>query len=126
MIRLIILLPAKEWSSEIECDLRQDMLETCSYEALSYVWGSAQDTVPIHINKKTFDITRNLEGALREFRLGDRPLALWVDAICINQRDNDEKSKQIQLMGKIYKYAKRVLVWLGPESNSVGKAFRFI
>ncbi|KAH7396120.1 heterokaryon incompatibility protein-domain-containing protein, partial [Pyrenochaeta sp. MPI-SDFR-AT-0127] len=41
---------------------------------------------------------------------------LWVDAICINQTDNDERSKQVAIMGEIYNRAIKVFAWLG-EAN---------
>lgn len=47
------------------------------------------------------------------FRLPDRVRLLWIDAVCINQHDQDEKSRQIPFMGQIYSGAFRVLVWLG-------------
>lgn len=44
---------------------------------------------------------------------------LWVDALCINQQDNDEKSSQVMMMRHIYARAKNVLVWLGPHVEEV-------
>ena len=40
---------------------------------------------------------------------------IWIDAICINQADLEERSQQVKLMGVVYRMAKRVLVWLGHE-----------
>jgi hypothetical protein len=41
-----------------------------------------------------------------------------IDAICINQKDNDEKNNQLPIMADIYRQASRVIVWLGaPESR---------
>jgi hypothetical protein len=39
----------------------------------------------------------------------------WIDAICINQKDSDERGQQVQFMAKIYNQAHRVIVWLGVE-----------
>lgn len=47
----------------------------------------------------------------------DRKQYLWVDALCINQQDPQEKTHQVQLMGKIYSLAESVLVWLGPDDK---------
>jgi hypothetical protein len=41
----------------------------------------------------------------------------WIDAICINQNDVDEKSKQVSRMGMLYKKASLVVVWIPPPSN---------
>ncbi|KAI8940602.1 hypothetical protein NX059_001875 [Plenodomus lindquistii] len=43
---------------------------------------------------------------------------LWADALCINQGDDDEKSKQIPLMRQIFRGSRRVLAWLGPFDDS--------
>jgi hypothetical protein len=40
---------------------------------------------------------------------------LWIDEICINQQDLEERSAQIAIMGDIYRAAQSVLVWLGPH-----------
>ncbi|KAK6428583.1 hypothetical protein LTR95_015273 [Oleoguttula sp. CCFEE 5521] len=61
--------------------------------------------------------TKNCEDALRRFRLQDKPRTLWVDAICINQKDNVEKTRQVQIMGHIYRYADRVIVYSGQAEN---------
>ncbi|KAF9629117.1 hypothetical protein BFW01_g10320 [Lasiodiplodia theobromae] len=39
----------------------------------------------------------------------------WIDAICINQEDSEEKAGQVAMMGEIYKMASSVVIWLGPE-----------
>jgi hypothetical protein len=50
---------------------------------------------------------------------------MWVDQICINQRDKDEKSHQVRLMDRIYEKAENVIVWLGPASPTSEKAMQF-
>jgi hypothetical protein len=47
---------------------------------------------------------------------------LWVDAICINQGNNEERAQQVQLMAKIYSRATRVLVWLGETAANSDEA----
>ncbi len=66
-------------------------------------------------------MTENLDKFLREWRrrsgngeaagFANRPL--WVDAVCINQDDLEERSSQVQQMGTIYRSAARTLSWLG-------------
>lgn len=60
-----------------------------------------------------FPITRNLWKALRNLRMPSTPLRLWVDQICINQQDKQEKMPQIRMMRSIFQKAQRVLLWLG-------------
>lgn len=96
----------------------------CVFEALSYTWGSPDDpTTEIlvtssddHCTVGTMLARRNLHTALQHFRYLDRPRTMWIDALCINQADDDEKSRQIRRMGDLYKAAHRVVVWLGPAS----------
>jgi hypothetical protein len=58
----------------------------------------------------SFRITRNLEAALRALRLAGAERRFWIDAICINQMDNNEKSHQIGHMNLTYASAKGVIV----------------
>lgn len=96
------------------------------YEALSYCWGALGSHYPIDIDRGTHLITASLAAALIRLRLADRVRVLWVDALCINQEDNNEKCKQIGLMRRIYTSASRVLVYLGPESFSSNLALELI
>jgi hypothetical protein len=61
-------------------------------------------------------ITENLEAALRQLQQSDKPITLWVDAVCIDQTNLFERSEQVRSMGRIYHQAERVIVWLGPQS----------
>lgn len=100
-------------------DKRQDAI---SYEALSYTWGSENKTDSIWINGKSMRVTNNLAQVLRYLTFEDRDRILWVDALCINQKDNNEKSHQVRQMGHIYQEAESVIFWLGPatyETNVV-------
>ncbi|KAI6085595.1 heterokaryon incompatibility protein-domain-containing protein [Hypoxylon rubiginosum] len=118
-IRLINILPSNE---TIRCTLQTESLSPdLKYAALSYVWGNPEDTEQIIVNDEEFSATKSLYEALRQFcsntalltNNNDTTLPLWVDAICINQNDSEEKSHQVQLMGSIYSSATRVLSWLG-------------
>ncbi|MCJ1447425.1 MAG: hypothetical protein MMC23_007936 [Stictis urceolatum] len=87
------------------------------YEALSYAWGDTQSTKPILLDGFLVQVTDNLESALRQLRRGSQPVRLWVDAICINQKDLEEKQCQVRHMGKIYERAQRVIAWLGEAAD---------
>jgi hypothetical protein len=94
--------------------------ENIPYEALSYVWGSQiprDETPHIEINGHEFPITKNLEIALRHLRYIDVPRTLWIDAICINQNDVEERNSQVGMMLDIYQRATLVNVWLGPSKG---------
>ena len=95
-----------------------------SYAALSYQWGPEGDVSEITVNEHQFKIRQNLDDALAQIlksKLIDRPI--WVDAICIDQGSEDEKSIQVMRMRQIYEDAAKVLVWLGkPPSVTLNKS----
>jgi hypothetical protein len=78
----------------------------------------------IHCNSIPVYVTQNLYSALIHLRDKSRPMSLWVDALCINQRDKDEKSVQIQRMGDIYRQSARTIVWLGEGTILSDLAFK--
>jgi hypothetical protein len=117
-------------AADIHCILQTASLDDePSYTALSYVWGTDEPSTAVLINGKLVLVRKNLAAALRHLRQTDRSLNIWIDAICINQDDNEEKSHQVQMMGKIYKSCVEVLAWLGPaddESDTAMEKFESI
>jgi hypothetical protein len=73
-------------------------------------------------DKGIITITRNLDVALRHLRSNNQARLIWIDALCINQSDNHEKSLQVAMMGKIYSHADCVIAWLGPEKDNSNEA----
>jgi len=101
-------------AANIHCELQTISLDDeSSYTALSYVWGTDVPSAAVLINGEPFSVRKNLAAALRHLQKTDRSLNIWVDAICINQDDNKERSHQVQMMAKIYKSSIEVLAWLG-------------
>ncbi|KAF2027768.1 heterokaryon incompatibility, partial [Setomelanomma holmii] len=81
------------------------------FDALSYVWGSQAKKYPIKLNGRHMYINQNLYSALPFLCLpeGERPgCPVWIDALCINQDDEREKTEQIAIMHQIYRRADRV------------------
>jgi len=114
-------------SAKIECSLElASFEESPDYEALSYVWGDKTDTLDIIVDGKRSPVTKNLHSALLHLQLEDRERILWVDALCINQSDTDERAHQVSRMRKIYAEASSVVVWLGKESDSMNTALDII
>lgn len=110
-IRLLRLLPG-EWLDDLEATLyHADRLQ--QYSALSYAWGSTRRSNRIVVNGKVHAITFNLDRALRAVRRQTAPIIIWVDSICINQDDADEKSHQVGLMHTIFSSATEVFAYLG-------------
>ncbi|KAH8820736.1 heterokaryon incompatibility protein-domain-containing protein [Xylogone sp. PMI_703] len=102
---------------------RRIRILTLEAGTLSYEWKENLGFTSILCDGVDVSVTRNLSTALGALRLNDRPRFLWVDAICINQNDLEEKSKQIPLMRDIYASAKSVLLWLGSSFRGVETAF---
>ena len=111
-IRLIELkrrLPA----TDISCTLTQFPLnEAPPYEAISYTWGSGIKDHLIFFNHKWLPTTRNVHKLLHDRCSYARTRWIWIDAVCIDQDDLEEKKVQIELMGEIYRTADRVVIWL--------------
>ena len=97
-----------------------------TYEALSYVWGSLENPIDIHVGVQTLAVTQNLAGALPYLRYRDKPRVLWIDAICVNQQDLKERSRQVRRMADLYRLADRVVVWLGPGNKDSSYGVRLL
>lgn len=106
-------------ASEPEPEPEPAQPEPLYYEALSYVWGSPEDPSSVFVGggRRVIPITRNLDVAMRHLRYPDRPRVVWIDALCIDQANLGEKSRQVGYMGYVYWSAPRVVVWLGPEAD---------
>lgn len=101
--------------------------EEPSYKALSYAWGDlASPKYPILIDGSTLLVTPNLYQALQLFQTLPGISSLWIDAICINQIDDKEKSRQVPLMHTIFSQAEEVLIWLGPAANQSSEIISFL
>ena len=115
-IRLVRLYPAVSANAPLVCDLRVVSLdEKPEYSALSYCWGDPIFDQELICEGKLFCIISQLSAALRQIRLLDpaqRDLwqPLWVDQICVDQRDEQNKTQQVQLMRRIYSQAIRVFI----------------
>lgn len=94
------------------------------FEALSYVWGDPSKTKPITLGDEEFQVALNLFTALQFLRLTDCSRMIWIDAICINQRNDKEKQSQIPMMSKIYCSASLIRVWIDVEVNINDPAFK--
>lgn len=111
-IRFLFLEPG-EPDDPIACKLHTCELDGAHFEALSYVWGTSSLTERISCDSKSIYITVNLRDALIQARNRFEPRALWVDSICINQEDREEKGLQVALMAEIYKSSSCTVICLG-------------
>ena len=126
-IRLLCVLPGRV-SDPIICTTSVVSLAEAEgrYNALSYCWGSQDRTRPITCDGNSFNVTLNLESALKRLRAPDIPQSLWIDQLCIYQDDLREKEQQVGLMADIYRQACKVLIWLGDDGDESRKAHKII
>jgi hypothetical protein len=129
-IRILTLNPSPIFTAPLEASLTEISLDsitslTLRYEALSYVWGSPTGDRPIRCDNKLLLVTSNCESALRHLREAERTRTLWVDAICIDQSDDEEsvqeRNRQVALMGEVYRLATRTFCWLGEGTKFTGE-----
>ncbi|EPE32054.1 heterokaryon incompatibility protein [Glarea lozoyensis ATCC 20868] len=104
--------------TEIVCELFHAFADDKpKYHALSYTWGSAEGTELISLDGIQVPVTENLADALKNIRDDHNNIVLWVDAICINQQDDAEKSKQVSRMRYIYGSSFSTIVFLGASDD---------
>ena len=117
-----------------------------SFNSLSYVWGDHRTPLNQTSNEMRFQrrfhvlcngckiaVTYNLFCCLRRLAsavsgpLRDvRKVALWIDQLCINQEDEEEKSNQVAMMGRIFHETQVVIAWLGENDYQTDAAIRLL
>jgi hypothetical protein len=122
-IRLLVIKPSATSGTNFNCSLQHVSFgERPRYEARSYTWG---DQLPsstkymIFVDTIQFWVHENLGDALFQLRRDTLERTLWIDAICINQDDIQERNRQVRIMPHIYSRAECVLVWLGKFPTDV-------
>lgn len=135
-IRLLIVHRAENLEDPLYGTIRHAKLSTAVYSALSYVWGQKDydranitidydagtlQNISNKLSRKSrpttyvHSIGSSLARALRHLRHTYGGIVIWTDALCINQKDDKEKSWQVLLMTQIYINATEVQAWLGPS-----------
>ncbi|KAH7303951.1 heterokaryon incompatibility protein-domain-containing protein [Stachybotrys elegans] len=103
-----------------------DLEDETSFTALSYVWGDYSSPKDVlHCSGCEIEVTRNCWSAMYHLTKSG-PLTIWIDAVCINQSDDDEKARQIPLMTKIYSRASVTYAWLGRGNKNTDAAMEFL
>ncbi|KAF9872461.1 heterokaryon incompatibility [Colletotrichum karsti] len=125
--RLLRVEPADKPTEPMECRLETLRMKTAPpYEALSYTWGNRKADSPITINGHSYLIRKNLHDALVALRQSHSSRTLWIDAICIDQSKDTERSHQVWQMKNIYRDASRVKVWLGNACEGSDRGMDFL
>ena len=123
-IRLLTIL--SNHGEPVVCELyTYSLAEAPEYDIVSYCWGDELEMNVVTCNSVALLIRTTLSDSLH-YIVGNRPKPLrplWIDAICLNQDDYDEKAVQVPLMGSFYRHAARCIVRFGTcdEDLYVGK-----
>lgn len=120
-IRILRLFSGHE-QAPIACDLIESLFgeeKGISYQALSYTWGTSISNRQITLCGKEKTVMENLYSALVDLRKPSEDVWLWVDALCIDQENDREKTHQVGHMRRIYEKADRVFIWLGPRTDEI-------
>lgn len=100
------------------------------YEALSWCWGEEKEDYALLIKEDGLifrkSVRKELALALKNLRRASRVRYLWVDAVCIDQSNPNERNHQVQMMSRIYTRAKQACIWLGEADEESEIAFKFI
>ncbi|TVY83210.1 Heterokaryon incompatibility protein 6 OR allele [Lachnellula suecica] len=104
------------------------MHDDVTYHCLSYTWGPSNEEAnhAIFLNGQVFMIRQNLDSCLRELRHNVHQVVFWIDAICIDQNNISERSRQIPRMLEIYHAADVVISWAGDSDEASDTAFEFL
>lgn len=111
-IRTVKVLPKKD--SAIRCEMRAVERSKASYRCLSYEWvrNYRANTHIILLNGLPFRVRENLYDFLNLAQVDYPDEEFWIDAMCIDQTNMQERNDQVGKMGETY-FDKRVLAWLG-------------
>lgn len=110
-IRLLRIRSSRSSQGHIRCIKWHTTVER-DYTCLSYVWGPSDEGYPVLLNEKLHLVRKNLFTFLQhaeEKNFG----WLWIDALCIDQANDAERTHQVQRMGALFAQADRVISWLG-------------
>ncbi|KAI0890186.1 heterokaryon incompatibility protein-domain-containing protein [Annulohypoxylon maeteangense] len=118
-IRILKILPG-DASTPIKCELRVASLSKVSdFETVSYVWGDFTNLVDIELSGRKVGVTKNLHTLLHRLRLTSNARSVWIDQLCIDQKNKEEKSSQVRLMRQIYSRCSSGLIWFGELQDNL-------
>jgi len=118
-IRLLKLSKSTPWSP-VRCELTPVVLdEAPPFETISYTWGVQSGTKLLILDNKQFVVSERVYDIVHDRASCLMTRHIWIDSVCINQRDEEEKSSQVQLMRNIYGSSYQTVIWLGyaPDAN---------
>ena len=128
-IRVVHVSGSANKEDTLNCTLQTVSLDSKpkpEYEAISYCWGELQGRGEIRLNGHMVHAPASSINALRQFRRREGTRALWIDAICVNQADFEERAQQVSIMDRVYRNTSSCLIWLGEASPKTGDVIRSV
>lgn len=90
------------------------------YDAVSYTWadqtGDTTRRFRAFIGISYVPITRSCQEVLQRIRSRFYTKCVWIDSVCVDQDNLQERGHQVQLMPLIYTRAKKTYVYVGPTT----------
>ena len=123
-IRLLIVEPGHNLSP-LRCRIQHAALDPLDpdvlprYETISYTWGDSPAKAYIGVNGYSMKVAATSAAALRQMRRESHDRLLWIDAVCINQNDNEEKAEQVASMDQTYRMSVGNLIHLGEDVKGI-------
>jgi hypothetical protein len=123
-IRLLKLEPGSG-DSIVCCTLQHAVIDVSPpplYETISYVCGDPKAKTMIRLHGSETEVMATSEAALRRMRLPNEPRIVWIDSICINQQNLEERGHKVGMMYLIYSKTSENLIWLDLDNDTAAKA----
>lgn len=118
---------AGQYTDPLKCTVRTLNLQdpNIEYETISYSWGRSLKFRHLELDGKRGMAPCLAYRALKRMRQAHSNRFLWIDAVCINQRDLEERNHQVATMSKVYSRSRANLIYLG-EHGSCTQAFESV
>lgn len=114
---------------EIIYDFRIVSLDNHSdYTAISYCWGPQTEAARLKFSDghHSLPLSQTLSDLFTSLQKRSAKFTVWIDALCINQEDLEEKVSQVRRIGAVFSSVREVLLWLGGSDEISREAFRIM
>lgn len=109
--------------------IHSNLLWGPNYDAISYTWadekGDSEATEKVYIMNERAEVyvTRNCIRVLKQLRHQKKRRLVWIDAICIDQHSDLDRTHQVSLMSRIYMSANKVIAYTGEATRESDRLF---
>jgi hypothetical protein len=97
------------------------------YTAISYAWEDSSPFQRVLLKDgRQIWLSKTLSGLFASLAKRQSHFIVWIDALCINQNDVEERGHQVNLMAQVYSLAEKVVIWLGEGCDETNEAFELV